>query len=70
MKISIEFKPETMWTVSAGDTSCRDLGWDEMLGQVTKLTLGMTPNYPMRTPQEYEEYERWINELAQRREKS
>ena len=70
MKITIEYKPETLWTVSVGDTSCRNLGWDEMLGQVTKLTLGMTPNYTMRTPQEYEEYERRMNELTQRREES
>jgi len=43
MKITIEGGPENHWTVSMGDRSCPRLCWDEMLGQVAKLSLGMEP---------------------------
>ena len=67
MKITIEGGEGSDWHVFMGDKSCHRLCWDEMLGQVAKLTLEMPPIYMMKTESEWDERNRRMDELSFKR---
>lgn len=68
MKITIENSGTGFgWIVTMGERSCRNLCWDEMLGQVARITLEMPPIYPMKTESEWDEHGRRIDELNKER---
>ena len=67
MKIIIEKLPEYGWNVQMDGKYAKELCWDEMLGVVAKLTLGLAPQYPMRTEKEWVQHEAACQELCRKR---
>lgn len=67
-KITIEFSEENIWTVKQGDKSADHLGWDEMLGLITALT--MPESKPclqwMKTRKEHAFQKSYFRKLAKR----
>lgn len=67
MKITIEKLPEYGWNVQMDGKYAKELCWDEMLGVVAKLTLGLEPQYPMRTEEEWRKHDAKLREMIEKR---
>lgn len=63
MKIEIT-KPDVWFEVRVGNRTTGKLTWDEMLGQIAKLTLTGENLYAMRTAEEWKSMEPASEEVA------
>lgn len=68
MKIEIEYTEEKGWVISKDDKYSDKLGWDEMIGLVTQLTMPEEKRCLqwMRTKEEHQRQEDFLNNLIEK----